>query len=401
MRYTVLSTQNEPMDTFRSVQRTLLLIGLGLLTAGCLPGCARKEASAGSEGALVPAGSQPAGQTVVTTAQTRPAEQWIAVRRGPVRRYATAVGTFRASQTTKISSQVSGEVLAVHVDVGAAVRAGDVLVRLDPDFFQIEVEQMQASVQAARAAVENRAADLRDKEREVQRQKEIFDKGAGSKKELDDATTAYDRALADYSEQKALLEHAEKALDYARRRLRETEIRAPYDGVITQRFVDPGESVTVTPATYLLEIQDVGTLYLEFSLPQELLATVGRGSKVEFEAEGIQQPRGEGEIALVFPAIDEATRSFRCRVIVPNGDMRLRSGLLAVVRVVEREVVDALVVPRSAIRQVGGKSEVTVLEEGRPAARSVETGVVAEDLAQVTRGLNEGERVLLPEDDRG
>jgi membrane fusion protein, multidrug efflux system len=386
------------MSSPQRANRFVLVTGLCLTAMACWSGCGRKEASGSPDGTVASGDPPPAPQPASRAASS--AGQWATVRRAPIRRYATAVGSLRATQTTRISSQVSGEVLAVNVDVGAAVRTGDVLVKLDPDFFQIEVEQMQASVQASRAAVDNKAADLKDKEREVQRQKELFDKGAGSKKERDDAATAYDRALAEHNEQKALLEHAEKALDYAQHRLDKAGIRAPYNGVITQRFVDPGESVAVTPATYLLEIQDVGTLYLEFSLPQELLSVIKPGRRVEFEVEGIAGPDGQGEIAVIFPAIDEATRSFKCRVIVPNGDLRFRPGLLATVRVVEQEVSEALVIPRSALRQVSGAWEVTVEENGQPVARRVETGLIAEDLAQITRGLNDGARVLVPEGTR-
>jgi membrane fusion protein, multidrug efflux system len=365
------------------------LVALAIAT-----GCERKGAS--DPPVLTTAGpssTQPAG-TAATSAFSEPS---VAVRRGSLKRYATAVGTLRASQTTQIGSQVSGQVKAMEVDAGTVVKAGDVLVRLDPVFFEIEVQQLEASVKAAQAAMESKDADLQDRQREMKRQLDVFQRGAGSTKERDDAVTGYERAKADYSEQKSRLEQAEQGLKYAQRRLQETMIRAPYDGVVTKRLVDAGESVAVTPPTYLLETQDIGTLYLEFSLPQELLSVIHVGKDVEFEIEGVADFKGQGKISLVFPAVDEATRSFRCRVVIQNKGMRLRPGLLVEVRTVEQEAADALIIPRDAVRKGTKGWEVAMVEQGRPASRVVEVGLIAEDLIQVTRGLSEGERVLAPE----
>jgi RND family efflux transporter MFP subunit len=163
-------------------------------------------------------------------------------------------------------------------------------------------------------------------------------------------------------------------------------------------MVDPGQPASANPVTNLVEVQETGVLYLEFSLPQELLATIAPGTPITFEVEGTADGQGSGEVAVVFPAIDEATRSFRCRVIVQNADMRLRPGLLAQVRVLTRQVANALVVPRRALSQTASGWQVRASGPGGPAARAVQVGLLTDEVAEITGGLQESDRVLLPPD---
>jgi len=328
-------------------------------------------------------------------AATQPAYVTVPVVRAKLRQTAPAVGTIRARQVTRLGPQVSGRVSEVLVDVGDHVTRGQVLVRLDPTLFALEVEQGRAAVAAARGALAAAEVTVATALREKERQAGLIASGAGSTKEHDDAVSAYDRAVADRTERAAKLAEAERRLEWAQQRLVETEIRAPYDGAITARLVDPGEPATSAPVTHLLEIQEVGTLYLEFALPQELLGSVAVGTPLEFEVEGVPDGAGVGAVAVIFPALDEATRSFRCRAILDNKAHKYSPGLLARVRVVTHEIADALVVPRAALTPGAAGWTAQVLEAGRPVARAVEVGRVGDDRAEVLGGLAEGERVVL------
>ena len=310
----------------------------------------------------------------------------VQVRRGELRERIPATGVLLARRTTKLGPQVSGRVLEVLVDVGDEVREGDSVVRLDPAMFQIEVAQRDAELAAAQASLD-------EAEAEYQRMKALWEKPEGQepsvpRKQFDDAKARQAGATARHRQ-------AQETLRLANERLAETIVRAPYDSVVSKRLVDPGEPVTSAPIVHLLEVQDVATLHLEFSLPQDLLASVGKGSIVEFDVEGVGQGF-EGQVAFVFPAIEESTRSFRCRVVVPNGDARFRPGLLARVLVVVRAVEGALVVPREALSPAAGGWEVRVVEGDREAARAVKIGVATDEAVEVLEGLQEGERVRLP-----
>ncbi|HVP12759.1 MAG TPA: efflux RND transporter periplasmic adaptor subunit [Phycisphaerae bacterium] len=376
----------------QSCWRTLVLGSAAIGAVTVLSGCREPDPAKGS--AEPPAAAtKPASPATQGTTEA-PVQPTVDVRRETLRQYAPAVGSFRARQSTRIGPQVTGRVQEVLVNVGDIVSKGQVLLRLDPSFFQIDVEQNKAAVDAAQAALANAAVDVADSEREMNRRLELFGRDAGSTKERDDAIAARDRAIANHAEKAAKLAEAKRKLDYAQQQLDETRIRAPFDGAITARLVDPGETAALMPPTQLVEIQEVGVLYLEFSLPQELLDVVGAGTPMEFEVEGVKNGGGSGMVAVVFPAIDAATRSFRCRAIIENQDRKYQPGLLAQVKVVTREVKDALVVPRTALSQTASGWQTVVAVDGRPVTRPVDIGLITDDWAEVLGGLAEGDRVV-------
>jgi membrane fusion protein (multidrug efflux system) len=373
--------------------RRWLLSGAALLAWALLAGCRQPRTADGK--ADPPAPGQSEGVAASAPVVAVPARNTVEVRRETLRRYAPAVGSFRARQTTKIGAQVSGRVQEVLVDAGALVHEGQVLVRIDPTFFAIDVEESKASVQASEGALASTTVDVTDTEREMRRQLALFEQGAGSTKERDDSVTAYDRAVANRAEKAGNLAEAQKRLERARQQLEETQVRAPYDGAITCRMVDPGQPASNLSATPLLEIQEVGVLYLEFALPQELLGAVGVGTPLEFAVEGVPDGVGVGTVALVYPAIDDSTRSLRCRAIIENESQKYRPGLLVRVNVVLQEVKDALVVPRTALSQTPSGWQALVTAEGQPVSKTVQVGLVTDKCVQILGGLQEGEQVVV------
>ena len=235
----------------------------------------------------------------------------------------TVSGTLLSLQSTVLGSQVNGRVHHMLVDVGDPVRKDQPLVQLDPVFFEIEVAQRKAGLQVAQVGLE-------DAGRNLARMKELFLRPQGvqpavSQKQYEDAITAQQAAASRVDEARAGLRGAEQ-------RLAEATIRSPYTGVVSQRFVDAGESITATPVTRLLEVQSIATLKLEFSLPQTMLASVSAGTPVKFRISGMEV-EGETKVDTVFPVIDEATRTFRCRALVKNEDLKLLPGTLVAVKV--------------------------------------------------------------------
>jgi membrane fusion protein, multidrug efflux system len=376
-----------------SWRRTCIVSAIAIGAGMAIPGCREPDPAKGSASTMA-AATKPAAAATQVAAEPAP-QPTVDVRRETLRQYAPAVGSFRARQSTRLGPQVTGRVQEVLVEVGDIVSKGQVLLRLDPAFFEIDVEQNKAAVEAAEAALANAAVDMADTEREMKRKLELFGRDAGSTKERDDAIAARDRAVANHAEKAGKLNEAKRKLEYAQQQLEETRIRAPFGGAITARLVDPGETAAMMPPTQLVEIQEIGVLYLEFSLPQELLGVVGAGSPLEFEVEGVKDGAGSGTVAIVFPAIDPATRSFRCRAIIENQNRKYQPGLLAQVKVVTREVKDALVVPRTALSQTASGWQAMTTVDGRPVARPVDIGLVTDDAAQILGGLTEGDRVVL------
>lgn len=405
-------------------RREILPAALFVLALG--PGAGFMAYAQGQEPPVV-AAQVPAPPSVVEA----PAGDWTAVRRETLHEETPAVGSFKAKQLSKLGTQVSGRVQDVLVDVGDTVKKGQELVRIDATFFQIELEQRKADLETVKARIESARqsiktfqaevsvakASLDDAELQLQRMKSLWEKPDGStpsipKRMYDEAVFGKQQAAARVEsaqsrlaeaqakllESSSSVKQAEQAVKWAEKRLAETIIRAPFNGVVTNRMVDPGEPVTSTPITHLVEIKDAEELELEFSLPQSMLSRVQKGTPVEFEVEGIDAGTGKGQIAVVFPDVDEATRSFRCKVLVDNAGLKYRPGLLVRVRIVNDRK-DVLVVPRGALHQGPDGWQVRVAKDGQPVWKKVEAGLQTEDAVEIRGGLQEGEQVLVSRDD--
>jgi membrane fusion protein, multidrug efflux system len=275
----------------------------------------------------------------------------------------------------------------VLVDVGDLVKQDQELLKLDPEFFRIEVIQRTAELEVAKVS-------LQEAELNLNRMKSLFEKPVGempsvSRKQFDDAQTQFLAASA-------RLRGADGALQFAAKRLDEAVVRAPFNAIVTKRMVDPGEPVNSAPITYVLEVQEVEQLDLEFSLPQEMLNRIRKGTSLTYEVEGVSNGRGRAAINVIYPALDEATRSFRCRATISNPDLRFRPGMLAQVNVLESPLAGALVVPRRALTQTPDGWQVQVSDGAKTVNRTVKLRAVTDQSAEVEEGLRAGERVWVP-----
>lgn len=312
-------------------------------------------------------------------------EEAVEVRASRPRRETVCVGELKARRTTKLGAQVSGRVAEVLVEEGAFVKEKQELVKLDAATFELEAEVKEREMEAAIVA-------RTDAELQFARLKALWEKPAGEepsipRKQYDDAKTRLDAAIAN-------VRLAEAALKVSRQKLADAVIRAPYDGVVTRRFVDPGQPVTSAPVTDLVEVRDVAELDLEYRLPQAMLARVDATTPVAWEVEGAAG--AEGTVGRILPDVDEATRTFRCRTAVKNADGKLRPGLLARVRVIETAPREALYVPAAAIVPSAAGPTVRVLDAGKAVVRPVKTGPAWGDSVEITGGLAAGDRILVP-----
>lgn len=309
-----------------------------------------------------------------------------------MRVYQSAVGTLHPSQVTQVGSQVSGRVDEVYVDVGDKVTKDQALARLDQKQFQIQVQQ-------AKAELDDAASSYSAAEKDFERMKNLWESPKGDEPSI--ARKRYDDAIREFEKSAARKLSAEQSVALAEYRLAETVILAPYDGVITLRFVHPGQSVTAAPPTHLFEIQDTSNVYLEFSLPQSHLASIAthagpsQPTPVEFWVDGMEGTKHTGVVNMVFPSVDQETHSFKCRVVVANSAGVFRPGLLAEVLVQLDILEDVILVPAAAVRLASDGGEVTILAPEGETKRKVKLGRRNTDNYEVLDGLRVGEQVLL------
>ena len=285
------------------------------------------------------------------------------------------VGEVRAFDRVTVASQVAGTVESVLVKVGDRVQAGDPLVQIDREAFQLRRDQAAAELAAARAEAELA-------ERELARKKDLL-----SDKTIPQA--AFDQAAASFDLATARVAGAEAALALAERDYSLSEVKAPADGSVTLRHAVGGQWV------------DVGVGVVELALGSEVKVAAEVPAHWVPRLQGLEelyfQVRGEAtervaELYSVDPIVKESSRSFEVVGTAPASP-ELRPGMFATTRLVSPKTVTSLWVPSGAV-QTSDLPKVFTVEDGRIAEQGVQTGRRDDGWIEIVSGLGPEDRVI-------
>jgi membrane fusion protein, multidrug efflux system len=275
----------------------------------------------------------------------------------------TASGTLRAEESVELQAEVNGKVIALNFREGAAVQAGELLVKIDDSSLQASLRRVEAR---------RELAQFRE-----QRIRQLLAQGGFSQQ-------AYDEARSEVAIQDA-------EADVIRAEIRKTEIRAPFDGIVGLRFVSLG--AYVNPSARIATLQRIHQLKLDFSIPERYITRVDPGARLRFTVAGSSDVH-EGEVYAVEPRIDVGTRSVLLRAVSENTHQALLPGTFARVELTVTRAEDALLVP--AIAVIAGLEErfVFVMRGGRAERVAVRLGARTATEVHVIEGLAPGDVVL-------
>ena len=287
------------------------------------------------------------------------------VERGPLVDVAVFSGELAAEQSVSLQPEVQGVVESVGFEQGQRVKRGDVLFRLR------NLEQ-KAKVREAAAT--------RDLTRERwKRAQQLLTRDASSQAQADVA--------------KAEFEIANARVDLAQIELDRTEVRAPFDGVVGLRLVDPG--ARVNKGTELVRIDAVDRLQVTFAISDEGLPHARVGMKVHAWVRPYPGEKFPGEVFFVSPSLDPRNRRILVKAWIDNREGRLAPGLFANVDLEVRSVEGALVIPESAIAIDQRGPYVWVIDASREASRRpIEIGLRERGVVEVLQGLQEGVEIV-------
>lgn len=347
----------------RIAGRALLALTLSILPAACGRGDAA-EGSAARETLAVTVGPEAVAVASTTTLEI-----------GPI-----LSGTLVAERTAQIRAEVPGAVLQVMHDPGDVVKAGTSLARIDDRAINDAYLSARSGFTSAQGA-----ADLST--RELDRATKLHAAGAVSDRDLENARRADLAARSMLDDAQARLSAAEKSRDAA-------NVLAPYDGIVSDRYVNPGD--VVAPGAPLFAVVDPSSMRLEAAVPAADLALVRVGARVGFTVTGYPGRRFEGRVAGINPQADPQTRQVRLFVRIPNAGQRLIAGLFAEGRVAAEER-EALTVPTAAVDQRGLSPEVVRVRNGRTERIAVTLGArdATTERMEITAGLAAGDTVLV------
>jgi RND family efflux transporter MFP subunit len=312
-----------------------------------------------------------------------------------VTRYLEATGYTSAINTTNLVARVQGFLEKINYKDGDEAKEGATLFVIEPEPYKLKLEQ-------ARAAEAGAQASLKQAEAEFERQSELASRQVTSKQALDNATANRDSA-------RARLKQAEVDTAQAALNLGYTEVKAPFDGIVTARRVSLGELVGANGPTQLASIVQTAPIYVNFTInEQEVLniradmrrlgITAAELKQYPIEV-GLQTDEGypyRGTLDYVSPTIDRATGTLAVRAILPNREQVLVPGNFVRVRVGAADEHDSLLVPDAALGTDQGGRYLLVLDKNNVVEqRKVAIGPKVGDLRVVESGLKADDRVVV------
>jgi membrane fusion protein, multidrug efflux system len=285
-------------------------------------------------------------------------------------------GTIEAVNQGTVSAQTSGRVAEVMYDVNDFVPAGAVIVRL-------RAAEQRASLSQAQANVEEAQSRETEAQTRYARTRNLYRDNAASKSQLDAVTAERDAAAARLAAARAALQAAREGVSY-------TEVRAPYAGVVTQRHVQVGESVS--PGTPLMSGLSLQYLRVAVDLPQSAVEQVRNIRKAVVYVNDTRIP---AQTLTIFPQAAPQSNTFRARINLPENAADLYPGMLVKVGVITGEA-QRLLVPAGAVIERGEVIAVYVMNDRRGLVlRQIRIGRRIDDRVEVLAGLIDGERVVL------
>lgn len=316
-----------------------------------------------------------------------------------------AVATINARTASTIAAKLLGTVQAVHVRQGDPIKAGELLVTIDPRTVSAQLEQAQAALNEARRA-ETSALSARDAaaaaaelaESTFRRYEQLRAENSVSAQEFDEIQSRFRQARATLAQTEAMVAAARSRVQQAQAALRQADVArgdarvtAPYDGRVINKLVEEGDMAS--PGTPLLTVEQEGVYCADLVLPERHIQAVREGMAATVVVPALDNLEVEGTVGRIVPAADARSRSFEIKVAMPEGP-DLKTGMFARVRI-PLGGTGVLLVPESAVQQEGQLTGIFVVDEAQVARfRLVRIGTHYGDRVEVISGLSEGQRYV-------
>jgi len=301
-------------------------------------------------------------------------------------------GRLEAVERVDVRSRVAGAVKSTHFREGALVKAGDLLITIDPAPYAAEVDRADAQVVAAQARVSHAKSEL-------ERSQRLWDERAIARRELDERANALREADANLRAAQAALQSSKLNLDY-------TQVRAPVSGRVGRIEVTVGNLVAAGPgAPVLTTLVSISPIYASFDADEQIVTRALSVSRNAGRLDRIPVQMGtsasadtpfKGTLQLVDNQVDAKSGTVRVRAVFDNKDGSLLPGQFARIRMGQAKTSTALLINERAVGTDQNKKFVLVVDaQNKAAYREVTLGASVDGLRIVSAGLNPGERIVV------
>lgn len=277
-----------------------------------------------------------------------------------------STGSTIPDEEVDLSFESSGKIVAIYFTEGTHVKEGDLLAKINDKPLQAQLKKLEAQVPLATDR--------------VFRQRTLLERDAVSQEAYESVTTEYEKLMAD--------------IDLVKANISQTELRAPFDGIIGLRSVSEG--AFVTPSTMIVKLTRIAPLKIEFSIPETYASDVRAGTPIVFSMESSDGMMNsyKANVYAVESKVDMVTRTLKVRALYANADERIQPGRYLSVEISKREIPNALAIPSEAIIPEMGKNIVYLYKNGEAQPAEVEIGLRTESHVQALEGVSEGDTLI-------
>jgi RND family efflux transporter MFP subunit len=338
---------------------------------------------------------------------------------GKLARTVAVAGTLAADEQVELGMKVAGRLGVMAVDLGSAVRRGQVIARLDPGDFELRVRQAESALEQARArlglppsggsdavsdlektaGVRQQRALLEQARITRDRVRSLFEQQLVPRADLDNAEAAlqvaearHQDAIEESRNRVGMLAQRRSELDIARKQLADSTLTAPFDGAIRERRAAAGDYVAAGQTVAVLV--RIHPLRLRLPIPEREAVGLAVGQEVRLKVEG-DPAQYIGRLARISPAISEESRTLAVEAEVPNREGRLKPGSFARAEIVVRSAEPAVLVPASSIVTFAGVDKVIGVSGDTTREQQVKKGRRSGDQVEILAGVKAGDPVVV------
>lgn len=350
----------------------------------------------------------------VQGADEGPAVPVITAGMADIDRATTASGKLEALESANLVSKISGRVAKINVDVGSLVKTGDILISLDAGELAAAVKVAEANLEkatrsdlpsltnTARTNLATSEATYKNAESEYKRIKSLFESSAVSQQTYDQTEKAYLLAKSAYESAKKNLDIVENGtvpetirlcqaqLSQARANFANSIINSPIDGVITARYINPGELAgTSNP---VISVVNLDKLVVRIDVNESLINNLKEGSVVDVKVAAASGTPYKGTITNVALAASPTTKAYQVKIQIPNPNHLLKPGMYAEVTLSDQGG-KGIALPRETVLKSGDRESVWVISDGVASKCEVKTAPLDDKNVLVLSGLSGGEKI--------
>lgn len=303
-----------------------------------------------------------------------------------VERAIMVTGSMQADEVTTASSEVPGRVSSLQVDFGQTVRKGQVIAELDPTELSLQLERTRASLAQAMARIgmepgqeripestpmtRQARAQMEDAKSKYDNAEKLVKTGDISQERFTELEklyrarqAAYEATQDDFRTQLAMVRSLQAEVKLSEKRLRDAKVVAPFDGIVQQKHVSPGQYIKENIPIYTLV--KAWPLRLRVEVPESAVSEVRIGTTLKFTTEAAPGAEFQAVVRELNPALDPRSRTLAAEARLVSSDARLRPGAFVQVRLVTEAKAAVVAVPRAALYTIAGLNKFFTIQDGK------------------------------------